>query len=321
MDAADTVQVSVPGGELTVGVRDVPGEPEAPTLLLVHGVTASRHAWDLVAERLPGVRLIAPDLRGRGRSNAVSGEAGLARHADDLALVLDAVQADRVVAVGHSMGAFIAVVLAHRHPDRVSRLVLLDGGLPLEAPTGTTVEQLVATVLGPTAERLGMRFASVSDYVAFWQRHPAFLDTPWTDYLDSYVGYDLVGEPPELFPATSFDAMADDTVDIVGGRSVPEALAALSVPTDFVTVPRGLQGESPGLYPEERVHGLLEALPVPVRHVRLPDLNHYTMLMTPEGADAVATIVAGAAADTTADTAGAESDQSASSVRDAGRQR
>lgn len=285
-----TVQVPVPGGELTVGVRDG-ADPDAPTVLLVHGITASRHAWDLVAERLPGVRLVVPDLRGRGRSNGVTGETGMARHADDMAAVLDALDIPQASVVGHSMGGFVATVLAHRHPEQVSRLVLVDGGLPFELPPGVPVEEVIKVVLGPTAARLSMRFASVEDYFDFWRKHPAFVDVPWSDYLATYFAYDLVGEEPELRPAASYDVAAGDNADILAGEAVQAAVAGLAHPTYLITVPLGLQAEPPGLYRAERIPGLLGGLPVQVGHSRLEEFNHYTVIMTPAGADAVAGIV------------------------------
>lgn len=57
-----------------------------------------------------------------------------------------------VVVVGHSMGAFAAVVLANLFPDRVRSLVLVDGGLPLQVPAGLTDAEIVAAVLGPAAD-------------------------------------------------------------------------------------------------------------------------------------------------------------------------
>lgn len=80
---ARAVEVPVAGGVLRVGVWDA--APDAPTILAVHGVTSSHLAWQLLAEELPGVRIVAPDLRGRGQSNALAGPAGMAAHADDLA--------------------------------------------------------------------------------------------------------------------------------------------------------------------------------------------------------------------------------------------
>ena len=56
----------------------------------MHGITASHRAWPAVVAALPGVRVVAPDLRGRGRSNSLPGPYGMGAHADDLAAVLDA---------------------------------------------------------------------------------------------------------------------------------------------------------------------------------------------------------------------------------------
>ena len=79
---ARAVAVPVPGGDLQVGVWDASdaGEPggDAPTIMAIHGVTSSHLAWELLAEQLPGVRIVAPDLRGRGRSNELEGAAGMA---------------------------------------------------------------------------------------------------------------------------------------------------------------------------------------------------------------------------------------------------
>ena len=56
----------------------------------------------------------------------------MAAHADDLVAVLDHFGIGRALLLGHSMGAFVAVVAADRHRDRVDQLVLVDCGLPLD---------------------------------------------------------------------------------------------------------------------------------------------------------------------------------------------
>ena len=73
-----TIAVPVAGGDLRVGVWDPdPAAADPPSVLLIHGVTASHLAWPFVVDRLPGVRVIAPDLRGRGGSNSLTGPAGM----------------------------------------------------------------------------------------------------------------------------------------------------------------------------------------------------------------------------------------------------
>jgi pimeloyl-ACP methyl ester carboxylesterase len=284
------IEVAVDGGMLRVGVWDAE-RSDAPTALLVHGVTSSHLAWQHVAQRLPGVRLIAPDLRGRGRSNTVHGAAGMAAHATDMAAVLDALDVAQTLVVGHSMGAFVAAVLADLHPRAVARLVLVDGGLPLDVPSGLDPEQVVAHILGPTAARLRMRFASVGDYLAFWRDHPAFRND-WSPELEEYLAYDLVDAGAGmLHPATSYDTVVDDTVDMTTGTALPDALGRMRHDVRLITVPRGLQDDPPGLYAPDYLERVLPAYPG-VRHRRVEGFNHYTIAMSPGGADVVAGAVA-----------------------------
>lgn len=285
------IDVAVEGGLLRAGVWEpLDAAADAPTVLLVHGVTASHLAWPFVVERLPGVRVVAPDLRGRGRSNGIEGAAGMAAHAADLAALLDAVEVERCLVVGHSMGGFVSVVLAHLYSDRVSRLLLVDGGLPLDVPAGLSTDELVAGILGPTAARLSMRFAGAEQYLEFWRQHPAFA-SDWSPELESYLAYDLVADDAgEYRPATSYATTADDTVDMNTGTALPGALAGLQHPTRLITVPRGLQDEPPGLYAPEHLQRLLARYPG-VDHERVEGFNHYTIVMSPGGADVVAAAV------------------------------
>jgi len=281
-----TLDVPVDGGTLRVGVWGEAG----PVVLAVHGITANHRTWDLVADRLPDVRLVAPDLRGRGRSATLPGPFGMARHAADLAAVLAAVAPDPApgpaVVLGHSMGAFVAVTLAHIHPGRVARLVLVDGGLPLTPPPGWDDAAVLAAVLGPAAERLSMTFPTRAAYQDFWRVHPAFA-ADWGPAVARYVDYDLTGAEPALRPSAVLAAVQEDSAEIHSAATVGPALAALAHPTVFLRAPRGLRDEPPGLYPEPEVAAWAARLPG-LRWATVPDVNHYTVLLTDRGADAVA---------------------------------
>ncbi|WP_344054153.1 alpha/beta hydrolase [Microbacterium lacus] len=281
-----TLDVPVEGGDMRVGLW---GPDAGPAVLLIHGVTASHLSWPFVAERLPGVRVIAPDLRGRGRSNGLTGPAGLAAHARDLADVMDALEVERAVVVGHSMGAFVALVFGDLHPDRVDGIVLVDGGLPLDLPAGISADEAIRTVLGPTADRLALRFASVESYREFWRAHPAFA-RDWTPELEAYLAYDLVGEEPELRPSTSYATLEEDSIDQNTGTAIVDALAHLRRPTVLLTAERGLLDQVPALYDAERVPELLTRYPG-LGHVAVEDVNHYTIAMSPRGADVIASVV------------------------------
>jgi pimeloyl-ACP methyl ester carboxylesterase len=288
--AYERMSVPVRGGDLAVGVW---GPEDAPAVLAVHGVTANHLSWPLVAKALPGVRLIAPDLRGRGRSSALPGPFGMPQHADDLAAVLEHLGIERALVLGHSMGAFASLVLANRHPDRVSSLVLVDGGLPLPSPEGVSDEDLMRATLGPAAERLSMTFASREDYRAFWRQHPAFA-RDWSSTVEDYLDYDLEGEGPALHPSSSYQAVAEDSIELRGGASLLKAIDELAHPTTFISAPRGLLDEVPPLYPAEAVAAWSARLPG-IRMLAAEDVNHYTIVMSDRGASAVAVIVQEAA--------------------------
>lgn len=292
--------VGAAGGRMTVGIWG-PEDPAAPTVLAVHGVTASHRSFGLLADALPGVRVIAPDLRGRGRSNVLPGPYGMPVHADDLAGVLDELALGPVAVVGHSMGAFVTLVLAHRHPHLVSYATLVDGGLPLKVPPGLTSDQVVQAVLGPVAQRLTMRFSTVGEYRQFWLQHPALGDS-WVRgsgnaaLMEDYITYDLDPDGPTLRPATRYEAVAQDTAELHGGGSLVEALDGLRVPTRLFWSRRGLLGEEPGLYSPDYISGWIDRVPALAQHLstqEVPETDHYSILMAPQGAAAVAESVMG----------------------------
>ncbi|MGY6499191.1 MAG: alpha/beta fold hydrolase [Microcella sp.] len=274
--------VSVTGGELTVGRWDAP-TAESPAVLAIHGITASHRSFAPVAERLPGVAIHAPDLRGRGRSNALPGPFGLGRHVDDLLAILDAERIEQACVIGHSMGAFVAVLLAARAPDRVSDLILIDGGVPLRLPANVTREAISLDVLGPAAARLSMTFADHGAYRDFWRAHPAF-GPYWNDAIEDYVDYDLDGVAPALRPASNPAAVSADVAELYGGPGYERALGAVTCPATVLRAPRGLL-DGDALYPDPSV--LRDALPG-AHLVDVPDTNHYTVLLGTPGADAIA---------------------------------
>ncbi|WP_228266683.1 alpha/beta hydrolase [Ornithinimicrobium ciconiae] len=285
-DRYRTHDAPVRGGVMRVGIWEpASGDRQAPTVLAVHGITSSHIAWPLVAQAMPDVRIIAPDLRGRGRSRTLPAPYGMPSHADDVAAVLDSVGVEQAVAVGHSMGAFVSLVLADRHPERVSSLVLVDGGMPLLPPPGVAPEDMSMAILGPAAERLQMTFPDHEAYRDHWREHPAF--TEWVDLTTAYVDYDLVPAAAGGFhPATCVDALNEDIRELVDGDSLLNALARLRHPTSWLLAPRGLMDEVPPLYPQAaREHWLGEHPQISMAEIE--DVNHYTIVMLQGGVDQV----------------------------------
>lgn len=276
----DEYTVPVAGGDLAVTSW---GCGPGAAVLAVHGITANGLSFARTAAELSrrgGPPLLAPDLRGRGRSGALPGPYGLAAHVDDLVAVLDSRGVRRTVVVGHSMGAFVANLLAVRHPERVSGLVLVDGGFGLPVPPDTDID----TVLGPAMARLRMTFENPDAYRAFWQDHPAFKGQ-WNRWVDDYVLRDLVRAEPRPRSACAEQhlrsACVEEVVRVDGAQVLADAetigaIHRLPCPARLLWTARGLMDESPGLYTPERLAGL----PAGVRTLELSDDNHYTPLFS-----------------------------------------
>jgi pimeloyl-ACP methyl ester carboxylesterase len=285
----ETFDVPVDGGTLHCGQW---GSGDV-VVLAAHGITANHIMWAPIAEQLgDGIRLIAPDLRGRGRSSAIEGPWGMAAHADDLAAVLDHAAVNRALLLGSSMGGFVAVVAASRHPERFSRVVLLDGGLPLDLGPllELPIEQLTAAVIGPALERLRMTFPSRQAYRDYWKQHPALADD-WNAAIEAYIDYDLVGAEPELRSSVREDAVLGDSESQLVADDIPRAVDPLARPTLLLRAPRGLFNQVPPLYPDEAA-AAWEAQLENLRVELVPDVNHYTLLVSERGAKAVAAYVA-----------------------------
>lgn len=282
-----TERIAIPRGEGELVCYRY-GEAGGRPLLAIHGVTSSHRAFQFLADEwvARGHTVYAPDLRGRGQSNAIGAPYGMETHAGDMIALLDHLGLNRVDVAGHSMGAFVTLALLGLHPDRVDRVMLLDGGPELGLPPGMTKEQVMPLVLGPALQRLSMTFESVDAYREFWKVHPAFVGR-WTEEMTHYVDYDLQGQSPALHPRTAPDAVARDTEDIWGGGVASATLAALDRDVIMVRAERGLQDEPVPLYPEPYINALLAKYPR-VTLVTVPGTNHYDLVIGEHGAAQVA---------------------------------
>jgi len=113
-------------GRGTTFVRHVEGPPGAPTLVLLHGWTATADLnWFTMYEPLGKYyRIVAIDHRGHGRGIRSKKQFRLEDCADDAVAVCDVLGIDRFIPVGYSMGGPIAQLVWRQHADRVSGLVL-----------------------------------------------------------------------------------------------------------------------------------------------------------------------------------------------------
>lgn len=267
----NSVTLLTPDGVLfgTLWNPEAAGSP----VLGIHGITANHVSFESIADRHDGP-VAAFDLRGRGQSRNVSGPYGLRQQAADMAAAIESLGWSAARVVGHSMGAFVAVLLASTRPELVRDLTLIDGGVPVE----TEPDADPAALLGPAVERLSMQFPSRAAYRGFWREHPAF-GPYWNSYIEDYVDYDLVEVDGGLQPTAVPDAVLTNVVELDGRDGYAAALESLTTPTTLFVSPRGLQDETPGLYSSEWLDGWRNRLPG-VRVIDVPDTNHYTILLS-----------------------------------------
>ncbi|MFV1991532.1 MAG: alpha/beta fold hydrolase, partial [Acidimicrobiales bacterium] len=111
-------------------VRYHRGSPGMPTLLLLHGWTATSDlnwstSYGSLAERYS---FVAIDMRGHGRGLRTRDPFSLEDCADDAALALDCLGVDKVIVVGYSMGGAVAQLFWRRHHQRCEGIVLCSTG-------------------------------------------------------------------------------------------------------------------------------------------------------------------------------------------------
>jgi len=150
-------------GRGTTYVRELPGPPGAPTLVLLHGWMGSGGLnWCRVFEPLGReFRVLAPDFRGHGRGMRARAVFRLDDCAEDLAALLDALSTGPVVLAGYSMGGAVAQLLARQRPELVAGLVLCATAaqLPVGPACGHPVEAALA--VAASGVRLGGHVAHV----------------------------------------------------------------------------------------------------------------------------------------------------------------
>jgi lipase len=252
-----------------------------------HGITANMMTWVALSNALPEAFIIAPDLRGRGRSNSLEGSFGLGQHALDAVAILDHLGIEKYHIVGHSMGGFVSVRLAAIDADRVQSVTLVDGGLPLTRPVGVSDENLVKATLGPAAQRLGMTFDSELQYLDFWRDHPAFSKS-WGAMIENYLKHDLSPVSGGYRPSASIPAVSADILELFGGDDYLEAMRCIEVPVTFIRAPKGLLDEDP-LYAKDLSKYSTDQFQA-FQAVEAEGINHYTILLSEQGANQVATV-------------------------------
>ncbi|WP_061296867.1 alpha/beta fold hydrolase [Herbidospora cretacea] len=230
-----------------------------PPLVLLHGFPLSSAMWLAQREGLSGDhQVITPDLRGFGGSRLGDDEPSIDAMADDVAELLDTLSLDKAVVGGLSMGGYVTMALARRHPSRLSGVILADTKASPDTPEAAANREAVArrvldggdlldsvpNLLGATSlERRGMVVGRVRGLVgaapaqasAWAQRamaaRPDSFDTLRALSVPALV---IVGDEDKVTPVADAEAMAKALPDgrlVVIGRA--GHLSAIETPETF----------------------------------------------------------------------------------------
>ncbi len=146
------------------------GDRDAPAVVCLHGVTAHGRRFRQLAEDAlcDRFRVVAPDLRGHGRSD-YDPPWGIDDHLADLRETVDRLGIERATWLGHSFGARLVLELVAREPERVERIVLLDPAIWVPPPIARERAEL---------ERPDREFETVEEAIVARLESGTLLHTP-----------------------------------------------------------------------------------------------------------------------------------------------
>jgi 3-oxoadipate enol-lactonase len=145
------------GGGLSLFYHD---EGDGEPLVLIHGFPLSSDMYRPQRAALSSrFRVITPDLRGMGRSDAPGANPTIESYADDVVALLDHLGIGQAIIGGMSMGGYVLLALLRRHPDRAKGVILIDTRAEADTDEGranrfTMADQARAEGAAPIAEAM-----------------------------------------------------------------------------------------------------------------------------------------------------------------------
>ena len=152
---------------------------QTSSLVLIHGYPFDHTLWDGVLQDLdPEVKVIAPDLRGFGGPEPGDQAPSLDVMADDIIAKMDSENIDKAFIVGMSMGGYVALAIADRHPHRLAGIVLVNSQATADSDAArknraAMIETVKNEGPGPAAEAIiGKLFGPSKSSDLVMQQYP-----------------------------------------------------------------------------------------------------------------------------------------------------
>lgn len=242
---------------------DVLGEDGYP-IVLIHGLGLDRTIWKEMASRyLWNYKVLLPDIRGHGESDAPPGTYAMALLADDLALLLDSLGIEKAVVCGHSMGGYITLAFAAGYPERLAGMGLVTSRAGADSEQKRMgryqmCEEVQKRGAVALAENLAPRLTS--DAVIVQKAYELIARTPTQGMIGTLKGLAERPDRRDLLPTITVPAIvaageADQIVNLDDAR----AMASAFPNGQFLSIPGA--GHMPMLEkPEQLGQGLVDLL-------------------------------------------------------------
>ncbi|HXA41514.1 MAG TPA: alpha/beta hydrolase [Candidatus Solibacter sp.] len=257
---------------------EVTGAEDGRLVIGIPGLSANLRSFDAIYDALDPekYRRLAFDPRGRGRSEKTpAGTYGWPSHVADILEMADQLGADEFDLIGWSMGTWIAMAVAEAAPERIRRMVLIDGGgMPDQSATPPIYAGL---------ERLSTVWPSREGFMQLVSQLPNY--QPWNPGWNALFDYELEDVEGGVRARTRAEAPWED--EKYRQAQDPYALwKAVTMPTLLI---RAKQEIMPGLgYILNQADADRFSQEVPTSRVVVVDANHYVVGMHPDTAKAIA---------------------------------
>lgn len=258
------------GVEIQLAVREGRGKH----IFCLHGLTANCRCWDVIAESLTPVHSItAIDFRGRGLSDKPPTGYSWQQHAQDMFCVLEDLGINKTVLMGHSMGAYVSLVFAAKYPDRVEKLILLDGGGEHTQAHWDKID----LVIKPSLDRLGQVFPSFEAYIENMKKAPIL--QPWSQAIEDYFRYESEDVDGGVASRIHPDHIREE-IRNTRKMTPSEYYAKIICPVLLVRATDGIVSEEDLVVPEHAAERMIKEIPN-LRRVDIQGTNHYSILFQP----------------------------------------
>ena len=265
-------------GDVELAVVEWPGAGDP--VLLLHATGFHSRCWNQVVAQLPGQHIYAVDLRFHGRSGSI-GDVDWNVLTEDISILVETLDLQQVIGVGHSVGGYLITRAAAAHPERFKQLLLIDPVItsPELYAEARKVSAQISAKDHPVSRRKNQWQDADEMFERFSDREPF---STWDKaVLRDYCDYALHPENDEGYRQLACDPINEASVYLSQSLSdaVLEELPRLSMPVTllraFSSGPTLDNLSSSPTWPE------LAAQIPNCREIYLPEMNHFIPMQDP----------------------------------------